>query len=317
MRTLAKFTLVVLATLLIISFVLVFVVAHYTVVFMLDGDAYNGIFPQSLSANDPSTGEPSPYREWMMLESRQCLLLSQDGLFLHGYYIPAQEASHRYVILCHGYKNSAPSMATYAHVYHNAGWNVLAPDHRAHGYSEGQYIGMGWYEHQDLLEWINLLVKQDSNAKILLHGISMGASTVMMATGSSKLSPNVVAAIEDCGYSSVPKELTENILRVAGLPSFPWVPVTSFMTKLKAGYFLGDVDCVAAVAKSTTPTLFIHGTEDKFVPFWMLEEVYSAATCPKIKLEVAGAAHAQSQSINPELYWSTIHSFVTPFVTPD
>lgn len=316
MRTLAKFTLVVVATLLIISLVLVFVVAHYTVVFMLDGDAANGVLPPNLSANDPSTGEPSPYREWMLLASRQYLLLSEEDLLLNGYYIPAQKESHRYVILCHGYKNSAPSMATYAHVYHNAGWNVLAPDHRAHGYSEGQYIGMGWYEHQDLLEWINLLVKQDSKAKILLHGISMGASTVMMATGSPKLPANVVAAIEDCGYSSVSKELTDKISRVAGLPAFPWVPVTSLMTKLKAGYFLGDVDCVAAVAKSTTPMLFIHGTEDKFVPFWMLEEVYAAATCPKIKLEVAGAAHAQSMSVNPELYWSTIHSFVNRFVPP-
>lgn len=316
MRTLAKFTLVVLATLLIISLVLVFVVAHYTVVFMLDGDVANGVLPSNLSANDPSTGEPSPYREWMLLASRQYLLLSEEDLLLNGYYIPAPKESHRYVILCHGYKNSAPSMATYAHVYHNAGWNVLAPDHRAHGYSEGQYIGMGLYEHQDLLEWINLLVKQDSKAQILLHGVSMGAATVMMATGSPELSPNVVAVIEDCGYSSVSKELTDKIFRVAGLPAFPWIPVTSLMTKLKAGYFLGDVDCVAAVAKSTTPILFIHGTEDKFVPFWMLEEVYAAATCPKIKLEVAGAAHAQSQSVNPELYWSTIHSFVNRFVPP-
>ncbi len=314
MKTSAKITVAVLSTLLVVSIVLIFMIAHYTVVFVLDAEAVGRVFPKLQSSNDPSTGSPSPYREWMLLEAKQRTLLSQDGLLLSGYYIPAKSPTHRYVIISHGYKNSAHSMATYAHVYHNAGWNVLVPDHRAHGYSQGQYITMGWNEHQDLIGWVNQLVAQDKEAQILLHGLSMGASTVMMATGASNLPSNVVAAIEDCGYSSVPDELADKVSRGMGLPAFPLVPFTSLMARLHAGFFLGEVDCMEAVARSDTPTLFIHGEEDDFVPFWMLDEVYSVATCPKQQLVVPNAAHAQAQAIAPELYWSTVSSFVERFV---
>lgn len=314
MKTYTKITIAVLVTLLVVSLALIFFVAHYTVVFVLDSKASGELLPLSVNSNDPATGRPSPSREWMLLSSKKWTIESQDGLVLQGYFIPASQPTHRYVLLSHGYRNSATSMAGYAQVYHNAGWNVLVPDHRAHGYSQGRYITMGWKEHQDLIGWARQLVEQDSEAQILLHGLSMGAATVMMATGSADLPSNVLAAIEDCGYTSVPEELTDKVSRVMGLPPFPLVPATSLMTWFHTGNFLGEVDCVAAVSQSDTPTLFIHGEEDTFVPFWMLEELYAAATCPKEKLVVPDAAHAQSHAADPDLYWSTVASFVDRFV---
>lgn len=314
MKTSAKIVLAVLATLLVVAALLVFVVAHYTVAFTLDTAAGSSMFSLQSNADDPATGRPSPHREWMLLAATHWSLESQDDLRLNGYYIPAKSPSHRYVVLSHGYRNSAPSMAEYAFVYHNAGWNVLVPDHRAHGYSEGRYIGLGGDEYHDLIGWTELVVAHDSDAAILLHGVSMGAATVMMATGSRELPDNVVAAVEDCGYTSVTDELTDKVSRVMGIPAFPLVPVTSLMTRIEVGYFLGDVDCVGAVSRSVTPTIFIHGEQDEFVPFWMLDEVYSAAACPKLKLVIPSAAHAQSRAAEPELYWSTIGAFVERFM---
>lgn len=313
MKNLAKITLAVLSTLLVVSIVLIFVVAHYTVVLVLDTKASGKIFPTEINSNDSATGQQASRREWMLLASKHRQLLSQDGLVLNGYFIPAPEPTSHYVVICHGYKNSALSMADYAFVYHNAGWNVLVPDHRAHGYSQGRYISMGWKEHQDLILWVNQLVGQDRRAQIVLHGLSMGASTVMMAAGSPELPANVVAAIEDCGYTSVTDELEDKVSQGFGLPAFPLVPITSLLTRIHVGNFLGDVDCVEAVSRSQIPMLFIHGEDDVFVPFWMLEELYAAATCPKLQLAVPGAAHGQARRANPQLYWSTVEYFVERF----
>ena len=140
MKTYTKITIAVLVTLLVVSLALIFFVAHYTVVFVLDSKASGELLPLSVNSNDPATGRPSPSREWMLLSSKKWTIESQDGLVLQGYFIPASQPTHRYVILSHGYRNSATSMAGYAQVYHNAGWNVLVPDHRAHGYSQGRYI---------------------------------------------------------------------------------------------------------------------------------------------------------------------------------
>lgn len=317
MKNLTKITITVISTLLVVSVVLIFVIAHFTVVFVLDTKVNGRIFPAEIQPSAPLMSHSAKQREWMLLTAKQRQILSQDNLILHAYFIAAPEPTDRYVILCHGYKNSALSMAEYAAVYHQAGWNVLVPDHRAHGYSQGRYITMGWKEHQDLILWANSLIDQNPQVQIVLHGISMGAATVMMAAGSPELPPHVVAVVEDCGYTSLSDELEDKISHSLGLPAFPLVTVTSLLSRIQIGNFLGAIDCVDAVSHSEIPILFIHGENDVFVPFWMQEELYAAATCPKIKLVVPNAAHAQSQGVNPQLYWSTVDFFINRFMSQE
>lgn len=317
MKNITKITLAVISTLFITFIVLLFVIAHYTLVFVFDTQANGRIFPSQINSNDPATGQQALHREWMLLSSSHQQLLSEDGLKLNGYYIPAPKTTNRYVILCHGYKNSALSMAEYAYVYHEAGWNVLVPDHRSHGYSEGRFITMGWKEHEDLILWIQELIKEEPQGQVLLHGVSMGAATVMMACGSPSLPENVVAAVEDCGYTSVRDEFLDKIKPVMGFTAQPFLSVASILNRFQYGYFLGKVNCVKAISQSEIPILFIHGRKDDFVPFWMVEELYSAATCPKVRLVVPEAAHAQSRLANPQLYWSTVEFFVDRFFSPN
>ena len=67
--------------------------------------------------------------------------------------------------------------------------------------------------------------------------------------------------------------------------------------------------------KSTTPTMFIHGTEDNFVPFKMLDIVYNAnPNIEKEKLVVEGANHGYSATLNPELYFESVFNFVSKYV---
>lgn len=308
MRKAAKIVIYVILALCVLTTVGLILGANYMFAYALDAQFGEGVDIRSYEAL------PGSAEEWLVQNSSVEALESHDGLNLKAYFLPASAETNRSVLLVHGYKAGPLSMAPYARHYHQQGWNVLLPHHRAHGESEGRYIGMGWLEHRDMLGWISRLVEQAPEAEIVIHGVSMGAATTMIATGSPQLPANVKVAIADCGYSTVTKEFTHQLKDLFGLPPFPLIPVTSLVTKLKAKYFFSQVDCVAAVAKSKTPTLFIHGDADDFVPFAMLEEVYQAAACPKEKLVVAGAGHADSREAAPELYWNKVDSFVTQFI---
>ena len=200
-------------------------------------------------------------------------------------------------------------MASFANKFYDMGYNVLVPDLRGHGQSEGDYIGMGWHDRLDIIRWINKIIEEDKDANIILHGVSMGAATVMMTSG-EELPSNVKVIIEDCGYTSVKDEFAYQLKALFKLPSFPIINVASLMCKMKAGYWFGEGSAVKQVAKSKIPTLFIHGDADDFVPYFMLDKLYYAANCTKEKLVIKGAAHARAAVVDPELYWNTIKKFI-------
>lgn len=239
-------------------------------------------------------------------------LQSKDGLKLSAYYLPAQKDQHKTAIIAHGYMGQASDMPQYAKIYHDLGYNVLMPDARGHGKSEGDYIGFGWPERKDYLQWIDRIVKGDSQSEIVLHGVSMGAATVMMTSG-EKLPENVKAFVEDCGYSSAKDELSYQLKDMFNLPAFPLIPVTSLITKIRAGYFFGEADAVKQLHNNTKPMLFIHGDKDAFVPFSMLDTVYEANKGPKEKYVVHGAKHAEALSTDPAMYQEKVTEFLETY----
>ncbi|CAM5220315.1 Serine aminopeptidase S33 domain-containing protein OS=Ureibacillus acetophenoni OX=614649 GN=SAMN05877842_10712 PE=4 SV=1 [Ureibacillus acetophenoni] len=219
----------------------------------------------------------------------------------------------KWAIVVHGYTSKAANMTRYVRNFYEQGYNVLAPDLRGHGDSEGDYIGMGWHDRLDLLQWIDEVIKLDANAEIVLFGVSMGGATVMMASG-EELPSNVKVIVEDCGYSSVSEVFTYQLDDLFGLPEFPIINAASTVANFRAGYDLYEASAVKQVAKSKTPMLFIHGDADTFVPFEMLDKVYEAANVEKDKLIIAEAGHADSEKVNPELYWNTVWGFVGKYI---
>jgi fermentation-respiration switch protein FrsA (DUF1100 family) len=253
---------------------------------------------------------------WIVDKSgyKDTVITSTDGLNLHGYEILNTKPSKTWVITVHGYMGQGKEMALYANEFYNLGYNVLVPDLRGHGQSEGDYVGMGWDDRKDILKWIDYILEKESDANIILHGVSMGGGTVMMTSGEN-LPSNVKAIIEDCGYTSVWDEFSYQLDSLFGLPEFPVLQSASLVSKIRAGYWLQDASAIDQVAKSQTPMLFIHGDEDTFVPYSMLDKVYDSANVEKEKLVVKGAAHAKSVEANPELYWNTIDNFIKKHVT--
>ena len=287
---------------------LLFAAANYLVTFALDCKSPHGIAAEEIAEEKMA--------EWRRLTegARAVSVQAADGLELNALLIapkrePSGAGAHRYAISVHGYKSVPASMTRLVAYYLEAGWNVLAIEQRAHGESPARYTSMGYFEKDDLIRWINYIEEIDGEAQIILHGVSMGAATVMLATG-EELPPQVRAAVADCGYSTLTGEYAAQLKALFKLPPFPLLPLASLACKMRAGFFFSAVDCTAAVARSKTPTLFIHGEEDDFVPFSMLDELYEAASCKKEKLAVPGAAHAESEETESALYWSAVDGFV-------
>lgn len=237
---------------------------------------------------------------------------SYDKLQLHSYVV--SQNSNKWAIVVHGYGGSGKLMSDKSKYFYDMGYNVLIPDLRGHGKSEGDYIGMGWKDRLDIISWINFIIKENPNAEIVLHGTSMGAATVLMTSGEN-LPSNVKAIVADCAYTSAWDEFSYQLETYLKVPSSYILNVTNMVTKLKAGYSLKEASALECVKKATVPILYIHGDKDKFVPYSMMDKLYDATSSPKEKLTIDGGEHANSDLVSPFLYWLTVEDFLNQYVT--
>lgn len=239
---------------------------------------------------------------------------SFDGLKLHAVHFPAIEETpgKKKIVICfHGYTSKCLSdfsgLTTY---YLQHGFAMLQPDARAHGDSEGKYIGFGCLDRQDAMGWIDWVIeKYGTDIEIYLHGISMGGATVLMASG-MELPPQVKGIISDCGFTS-PKEVFTHVLHsMYHLPSFPIMQGADLVNRKLAGYGMDECNAKREVAKATVPILFIHGSKDTFVPTRMCQELYDCCASPKKILIVEDAAHGESYYKNRALYEENLDAFI-------
>lgn len=270
--------------------------------------------------SDKKDAQPTPIPKksvpWVEEQNYQTIeMTSHDNLKLKGYYIEAPEPNNKLVILAHGYTSKGKDMGFLGKFYsEDLGYNILMPDDRGHGESEGDYIGFGWPDRKDYVRWIELMIEElGEDCEIVLHGISMGGATVMMVSG-EELPKQVKAIVEDCGYTSVIDQLSYQFSRMYNLPKFPLLHTTSLLTKLKAGYSFWEASAIKQVRKSITPMLFIHGTEDTFVPYEMVNELYENCNSEKDLFTVEGAEHGACYSTDKEGYENKVEEFLGKYI---
>ncbi len=241
-------------------------------------------------------------------------ITSEDGLKLHATYFPS-EGSKKVVICFHGYTSEGLNdYSTLAIFYMKHGYNLLLVDERAHGKSEGTYIGFGCLDRHDAKLWIQEMIKRHGeDCQILLHGDSMGGATVLMTTGLD-LPVQVKAAISDCAFTSAWDVFSSVLKNMYYLPAFPLMQLSSQMVYKKAGYKLDECDARVEVAKAKIPVLFIHGDADTFVPCSMVYELYEACQTEKKLVVVEGAGHVESCYRDADLYEGAIESFIFPIM---
>lgn len=237
-------------------------------------------------------------------------VMSEDGLRLHGTWFPRGDCK-KVVICFHGY--TSQGMKDYIGLsgyYLNHGYSMLLVDERAHGESEGKYIGFGCLDRQDALKWIDWVIRKcGEDTEILLHGTSMGAATVLMTSG-LELPAQVKGIISDCAFTS-PKEVFSHVLKsMYHMPAFPTMQLADFLNRKLSGYGLDECNAAREVKKAKVPILFIHGSGDTFVPCSMCETIYENCASPKKKLIVEGAAHAESYYKDTDAYENALTEFI-------
>ena len=252
---------------------------------------------------------------WFDSADKEKLIIksSTTDKFLHANYIFPTKQSDVFVLIIHGYTSSPRGMGIYAQKYHELGYNVILPSLNGHADSEQETITMGWQDRLDVIDWINFIVENYPNSKIVIHGESMGAATTMMVTGES-LPNNVKVAVADCGYTSVWDIFSNKIKHNFKMHEFPTLFCANTVNKIYSGFDFKEASSIEQLKKSKTPTIFIHGEKDTFVPYEMLDKVYNAAACEKDKVTIPNSPHARNACANPDLYWSSILDFINKYI---
>lgn len=250
-------------------------------------------------------------QEWFHSQKKEKVnIVSKDGLQLQGILLSHKDEKN-IILAIHGFHSSgANDYAVFGEFYQKQGYQMLIVDARAHGESEGDYIGFGIHEKYDCICWIEYLVKrfgQDCN--IVMHGISMGAATVLM-TGGETLLPQVKGIIADCSYSSAEEEFRHLIRNHYHLPAFPIFHITTFLAKMKAGFYVKEGSVIKQTKKIQIPVLFIHGELDDFVPTRMVYQLYNACKAKKYLVLVKNAAHAISYYVDTEKYENAVDYYL-------
>ena len=260
---------------------------------------------------------------WVSAHEREDLhVMSYDGKLLHAIYLPKKDAKGT-ILLFHGYKScwQIDFGLVLPYYYDTLGYSLLLVDQRAHGLSQGKYLTFGVRERLDVLSWATYMgQKLGQNAPLILGGLSMGATTVLLAS-CFDFPANVCAIIADCGFTS-PYEIAKSVLR-RDAPKAPvslLLPLCSLVTRLFAGFGLRDGSTIDAVRESRYPILFLHGTGDTFVPYDMTKRAFDACTASKRLILVDGAEHGKSYVKEPDRVRQELKAFLdtyTPTIKED
>ncbi len=248
---------------------------------------------RSKDLKDVDYGTFSSFKPWFQNQKPQDLfMMSHDGLKLHAYYLPTEDPQ-ALVILHHGYTSRAEDMSMFAKLYSDhMQVDILSIDMRAHGQSEGKYLGFGWLEKDDTRQWITFMnEKLHKTLPVILHGVSLGGSTVLNLAGNN-CPDQVKIIIDDSGFSDLNRQFKRQFKEIFHLPVYPMLPLGSLWCKMILGFSFKKGSPIEYASQIKVPTLIIHGLKDMFVPHPMSNDLYDALTCPK-KL-----VHYEDQVVN-------------------
>lgn len=247
-------------------------------------------------------------KEVRSMDYREVSVTSFDGLTLYGkYYEYSPDAPME--LMFHGYRGNAErDLCGAVQRCFALGRSALLVDQRGAGKSEGNIISFGINESRDCLSWIDYINKTfGADTKIILTGISMGASTVCIAAG-NKLPENVVGVLADCGFSSA-KEIIKEVIRKLKLPADLLYPVIKLSAKIFGRFDLEETSAKEALKNCKIPVLFIHGDSDNFVPAYMSQINFDACASAKRVIFVEGAGHGEAYLKDEQKYLSYLADF--------
>ena len=247
-------------------------------------------------------------RDLRAMPHEEMSITSFDGLTLQGkFYEYAPNAPIE--LMFHGYRGTAErDLSGGVERCFKLGRSALLVDQRGCSDSEGNVISFGINEHRDCLAWLDFAIQRfGKDVKIILTGISMGASTVLMVSDKA-LPPNVLGILADCGFSSA-KDIIKKVIRQMGLPADVGYPFVKLGAKLFGHFDLEARSAVEAVKNATVPVIFFHGDGDDYVPCEMSRINYEACTSKKKLVIIPRAGHGLSYPVAPDVYLNALREF--------
>ncbi|WP_058306452.1 alpha/beta hydrolase [Gracilibacillus massiliensis] len=256
------------------------------------------------------------WRSWVTEQDfEEWKLRTFDNLRLSGSYLPAKQSTNKTVIFTHGYLGKGTDMGLYAKYYYETlGYNVFFYDMRGHGKSEGDYFGFGWHDRLDVLDWTeNIIDRVGEDAEIILHGLSMGAATMLMASGESH-PDQVKAIVADSAYTDVYQLFQYQMSRMYHLPAVPILPTTSLIADLRANYSFREASALEQVKNAQVPILYFHGKADTFVPTEMANRLHENTSTVTDIMLFDDAGHGEGYALHPKKYQEQLQSFLDKVV---
>lgn len=251
--------------------------------------------------------------QWMKevraMPYEECSITSFDGLRLFGkFYEYAPGAPIE--LMFHGYRGNAErDLCGGVQRCFALGRSALIVDQRTAGKSGGRVISFGINEHRDCLDWVDFMLRRfGPDVKIYLTGISMGATTVLMAAG-KPLPKQVIGVVADCGFTSA-KAIIQKVIRQMKLPVWPVYSLIKLGARLYGGFRLEEYSALEAVRHIQVPVVFAHGLSDDFVPWQMSKENFDAcASEQKHLFTIPHTGHGLAYIIDPEGYKNALRTF--------
>lgn len=240
--------------------------------------------------------------------------IGRENIPLVGHWFPAKNP-RRVMVAMHGWRSSwCNDFGFIVDFWLENGCSVLMAEQRGQGESGGEYMGFGLLERHDCLSWVHWVRGRCGDLPVYLCGVSMGASTVLMAAG-LELPKTVRGIIADCGYTS-PEAIWSHVAKDnLGLSYSSRRGKVNGLCRKRINVGIGDYSCVDALAECEVPVLFIHGTDDRFVPIEMTYENFKACAGPKRLFVVPGAGHGMSYCVDTPGYQRTMKQFWDDFDT--
>lgn len=236
-------------------------------------------------------------------------ITAYDGVKLHGVYIPSHDKkSEKLAIVIHGYQSKGRDMVIIAKMYSDLGFKVLLIDQRGHGYSSGKFTTMGHHEAYDLKKWLHYVTRRHgAHINVLLHGVSMGASTALLATkfGESKIVKTLILDACFTNFYDSLKRSSDNQFLKLFLPGISLLSLFIFKTTLRS------INPLRQAKKTDIPTLLIHGKKDRVITDQMIQSIYEALQSrQKQILEIDDAKHAKAFEVDKGKYIDTVIAVV-------
>lgn len=194
-------------------------------------------------------------------QGERVTLQTEDNIRLSG--LLYDQGGKETVVYLHNIGSAAGEDFYYAPWYWEKGYNILMPDNRAHGESEGNCVSYGVYETEDVNQWLQLICeKYGDDSQIIVHGDTLGAAAALMASANYPeqvaftVAESPVANLYDAAAYMMKNQFSS-------IPFFLWIG--DWYCNKAYGFHLKDVNMCDAVQQSDTPLLILSGLEDTVV----------------------------------------------------